>query len=62
MLRIKEEQLILPSLYLMNNSQNKTISVTELKNNLIAIFKPTGEDAELAKGRKDSFFTQKVRN
>jgi len=62
MSRIKEEQLILPSLYLMNNSQNKTISVTELKNNLIAIFKPTGEDAELAKGRKDSFFTQKVRN
>jgi len=62
MSRIKEEQLILPSLYLMENSPNKTISITELKNNLIAIFKPTGEDAELAKGRKDSNFSQKVRN
>jgi predicted HNH restriction endonuclease len=46
----------------MNNSENKTISITELKNNLIDIFKPTGEDAQIAKGRKDSFFTQKVRN
>jgi len=62
MSRIKEEQLILPALYLMKNTQNGTISVTELKNNLIAIFKPTDEDAQIAKGRKDSFFTQKVRN
>lgn len=62
MSRITEEQLILPSLYLMENSENKTISITELKNNLIAIFKPTGEDAQIAKGRKDSFFTQIVRN
>jgi len=60
--RITEEQLILPSLYLMENAENKTISISELKNNLIAIFKPSGEDAEFAKGRKDSFFTQIVRN
>jgi len=62
MSRITEEQLILPSLYLMNNSENKTISITELKNNLIAIFKPTGEDAKQLKGRKDNIFTQQVRN
>jgi len=60
--RITEEQLILPSLYLMDNSENKTINTTDLKNALIAIFKPSGEDAQLAKGRSDSFFTQKVRN
>ena len=46
----------------MDNSENKTINTTDLKNALIAIFKPTGEDAQLAKGRNDSFFTQKVRN
>ena len=62
MSRITEEQLVLPSLYLMDNSENKTITTSDLKNNLISIFKPTGEDAELAKGRNDSFFTQKVRN
>lgn len=62
MSRITEEQLILPSLYLMENSENKTISITNLKNNLIAIFKPTGEDAKQLKGRKDNIFTQQVRN
>ena len=62
MSKIKEEQLILPSLYLMKNSQNGTISITELKNNLIAIFQPTGEDAKQLKGRKDNIFTQQVRN
>jgi len=60
--RITEEQLILPSLYLMENSENKTISISELKNNLISIFKPTGEDAKQLKGRKDNIFTQQVRN
>ena len=62
MARITEEQLILPSLYLMDNSVSKTIMTSTLKNTLISIFKPTGEDAQLAKGRNDSFFTQKVRN
>lgn len=62
MARITEEQLILPSLYLMDNSLGKTILTSTLKNALISIFKPTGEDAQLAKGRNDSFFTQKVRN
>jgi predicted HNH restriction endonuclease len=60
--RITEEQLILPSLYLMDNSPQKTIMTSTLKNVLISIFKPSGEDAMLAKGRSDSFFTQKVRN
>lgn len=62
MSRITEEQLILPSLYLMDSSENKTITTSEMKNALISIFKPSGEDAQLAKGRSDSFFTQKVRN
>lgn len=62
MSRITEEQLVLPSLYLMDNSEDKTIMTSDLKENLVAIFKPIGEDAELAKGRNDSFFTQKVRN
>ncbi len=63
MSRITEEQLILPSLYLMDNSENKTINTTDLKNGLVAIFKPTGEDAQIAPSRgTDTLFTQKVRN
>ena len=62
MSRITEEQLILPSLYLMDNSDNKTILISELKNNLLSIFKPTGEDAKQLNGRKDNIFTQQVRN
>jgi hypothetical protein len=62
MARIKEEQLILPSLYLMDNAPDKTISTSDLKDSLINIFRPTGEDAKIAQGRNDTLFTQKVRN
>ena len=62
MLRITEEQLIIPSLYLMDISFERTISVSQLKNDLSSIFKPTGEDAKVLKGRSDNAFTQQVRN
>lgn len=60
--RISEEQLILPSLYLMDISPNKTISTTNMKDKLTNIFKPTGIDNQLISGRSDTHFTQKVRN
>jgi hypothetical protein len=62
MARITEEQLILPSLYLMDNTPNKTLQTSDLKDGLINIFKPIGIDNELIKGRNDTHFTQKVRN
>jgi len=63
MARITEEQLILPSLYLMDNAQDKTILTSDLKDSLVAIFRPTGEDAEISPSRgTDTLFTQIVRN
>lgn len=62
MARITEEQLILPALYLMDISPNKSITTTAMKEDLVEIFKPTGRDNELAGKRGDTYFTQKVRN
>ncbi|AYQ57712.1 Hnh endonuclease [Bathymodiolus thermophilus thioautotrophic gill symbiont] len=62
MARVTEEQLILPALYLMNISPTKSITTTEMKEDLVEIFKPTGKDNELAGTRGDTLFTQKVRN
>lgn len=60
--RISEDQLILPALYLMDISPDKSITTTAIKEALIDIFKPTGADNEIIEGRNDTFFTQKVRN
>lgn len=61
--RISEDQLILPALYLMDTSPNRSITTTAMKEALVDIFKPTGEDAEPAPSRMtDTLFTQKVRN
>lgn len=62
MARITERQLILPSLYLIYNSPRKKLNTTQLKLQLVELLKPDGEDAEILAGRKDSKFTQKVRN
>lgn len=59
--RISEQELILPSLYLMS-IYPKGINTTNLKNGLREIMKPTGEDLEILNGRKDDKFSQKVRN
>lgn len=62
MARITEEQLVLPALYLMEISPTKSITTTKMKEDLVAIFQPTGADAAIIDGRNDTFFTQKVRN
>lgn len=62
MARITEDQLILPSLFLMDNAENKRITTRELMVKLESIFNPIGEDAEILSGRADTKFTQIVRN
>lgn len=59
--RIKESELLLPSLYLMTLKQ-EGISTTELINMLTLLMKPTGVDAEILNKRNDTYFSQKVRN
>lgn len=62
MSRITEEQLVLPSLMLMDSSLNQQTTTTVLRERLTAIFKPTGEDIEILTGRNDTKFDQIVRN
>lgn len=59
--RIKERELILPSLYLMSLNDG-TITTSELIRKLRDIMKPNGEDLVTLSGRGDDKFSQKVRN
>ena len=58
--RITENDLRLPALYAiyMGDAPN----TTQIKDVLTEVFHPTGEDAEILAGRKDTKFSQIVRN
>ena len=58
--RISERELIKPALRVINLRDMTTTS--DLIKELTASLKPTGKDAELLKNRKDTKFSQKVRN
>lgn len=58
---ITESELILPSLYIMYMNGGK-IKMAELIPLLINVMNPTGHDAEIIENRKDTYFSQKVRN
>ena len=57
---ITESMLILPALYIID--RDGPITMTELKIRLTDFFNPTGEDAVILAGRKDTRFSQIVRN
>lgn len=60
--RISENQLLLPSLFLMSLSSSKGLTTSELIPKLRDLLKPTGEDLEILADRNDDKFSQKVRN
>lgn len=59
--RITESELVLPSLYLMTQN-NGLIRTSALITKLGDILKPEGMDAQILPNRKDTYFSQKVRN
>ncbi len=59
--RIIESALILPALYAMY-IKGGSIQTTDLIKALTEILKPTGHDLEILEGRRDTKFSQKVRN
>lgn len=59
--RIAESELVLPSLYLMTQN-NGFIRTSVLISQLEDILKPQGVDAQILPNRKDTYFSQKVRN
>ncbi len=62
MARITEKELILPSLYLLNKQEDKTLTTTDLIDKLRDLLKPDDEDLVIISGRNDDKFSQKVRN
>lgn len=60
MARITENDILIPALYIVYKNGSATTSA--IKEKLIEMFRPTGEDAEILHGRKDTKFSQIVRN
>lgn len=60
--RITEKELVIPSLYLLSKHPKGSLSTSELIPLLTEIFKPSGLDAEILANRRDTYFSQKVRN
>ena len=60
--RVHESDLVLPALRLMSERADGFIATSDLIEELMLIFNPTGKDAETIEGRQDTYFSQKVRN
>lgn len=58
---ITESDLVIPALQILV-SHNEGINTTYLIKALEKEIKPKGKDAEIIKGRQDTYFSQKVRN
>lgn len=59
-MRVKENMLILPALYIIK--RHGTATTSDLIDELTIVFNPSGEDAEILAGRNDTKFSQIVRN
>ena len=57
-----EEQIRNAALTELSQSQNGRLTTTELIKVLSDRMNPTGHDAQIADGRSDTYFSQKVRN
>jgi len=60
--RVKEKELVVPTLRLAASRSDGFISTSELIEELGEIFAPVGVDAQILGGRRDTYFSQKVRN
>ena len=56
-----EEELICPALYEINKHE-QGLTTSQLIKLLTNTLNPVGKDAEIIPNRKDTFFSQKVRN
>ena len=62
MARIRERDLVIPSLRAAAVSPGGEIATTKLIEVLTDEFQPDGVDAQILEGRNDTHFSQKVRN
>ena len=61
MARISEKDLVIPTLRAASRQPGGEIAMTKLEA-MEAEFEPDGKDAEIVDGRRDTYFSQKVRN
>jgi hypothetical protein len=59
---VREANMIVPALLFARESQAGKIKTSDLIEKMVELFKPTGKDAQIAKNRSDTYFSQKVRN
>jgi len=59
---ISEVDLVIPALRLAAGRPEGKISTSDLIEELTDLFQPTEKDAEIIPGRRDTYFSQKVRN
>ena len=57
-----ESQIRVEALRELAKAPNGTLTTSQLIKQLEARLRPTGKDAEIADGRDDTYFSQKVRN
>jgi hypothetical protein len=60
--RVKEPELIRPTVELLDAAPNGEMQTTDIIVALEAAFRPKGEDNAILDGRNDTKFSQKVRN
>jgi len=60
--RITEAELILPALYFLSLEADGSLATGQLIAKLTGLMKPAGVDAQILAGRRDTYFSQKVRN
>lgn len=58
--RISENDILIPALYIINKYGEASTRL--IREELVKMFNPQGEDAEILKGRTDTKFTQIIRN
>lgn len=59
---VHEQDLTEPTLKLLDSKPNGFMPTRDIIAELEQLFGPTGKDAQIAYGRRDTYFTQKVRN
>ena len=60
--RISERELVVPTLRLLDDSNTGRMTTSNIIPRLTQLFAPSGQDAEILEGRRDTYFSQKVRN
>ena len=59
---ISEPQIRVAACKELLHAKGQTLTTTDLISRLEAKMKPTGKDAQIARNRSDTYFSQKVRN